>query len=44
MSQAPRLIQKIYNVDPLKCKKCGNKMRIISFIEEEPIIKKFFYI
>ena len=35
-----RLIQKIYNVDPLKCKKCGNKMRIISFIEEEIIIQK----
>ena len=34
------LIQKIYNIDPLKCKKCGGKMRIISFIEKEPVINK----
>ncbi len=35
-----RLIQKIYNVDPLKCPKCQGKMRIISFIEQPEIIKK----
>jgi hypothetical protein len=35
-----RLIQKIYNVDPLKCPKCGGKMRIIAFIEEDAIIRK----
>ena len=35
-----RLIQKVYNVDPLICPKCSGKMRIISFIEEEPLIKK----
>ncbi len=34
------LIQKVYNIDPLKCKKCGGKMRIISFIEEEAVINK----
>jgi len=35
-----RLIQKIYNVDPLLCPKCGSKMRIISFIEDDITIKK----
>lgn len=35
-----RLIQKIYHVDPLRCTKCNGHMRIISFIEDEAIIKK----
>jgi hypothetical protein len=35
-----RLIQKIYNVDPLLCPKCLGSMRIISFIEDSEIIKK----
>ena len=35
-----RLIQKIYNVDPLICPKCSGKMRIVSFVEDETIIKK----
>jgi hypothetical protein len=35
-----RLIQKVYNVNPLCCPKCVGKMRIISFIKDEPIIKK----
>ena len=35
-----RLIQKIYNVDPLLCSKCSGTMRIISFIEDEATIKK----
>jgi hypothetical protein len=35
-----RLIQKIYNVNPLLCAKCSGSMRIISFIEDEEIIKK----
>ncbi len=26
-----RLIQKIYEVDPLTCPRCGKKMRIITF-------------
>jgi hypothetical protein len=29
-----RLIQKIYEVDPLICLKCQGQMKIISFIEE----------
>lgn len=35
-----RLIQKIYQVDPLLCKICKNEMRIISFIEKPDVIKK----
>lgn len=35
-----RLIQKIYEVDPLTCPKCRGSMRVIAFIEDEDIIKK----
>jgi hypothetical protein len=35
-----RLIQKIYNVDPLLCPKCSGSMRIISLIDDAEIIKK----
>ncbi len=35
-----RLIQKIYEVDPLTCPKCFKTMKIISFIENEEVIKK----
>ena len=35
-----RLIRKIYEVDPLLCPKCHGAMRIIAFIEEQPVIKK----
>lgn len=35
-----RLIQKVYHVDPLKCPKCHEAMKIISFIEESDIIRK----
>ncbi len=35
-----RLIQKIYEVDPLTCPKCQGRMRIISFIEDAEIIKR----
>lgn len=35
-----RLIQEIYEVDPLLCPKCNGAMRIIAFIEEQPVIKK----
>ena len=34
-----RLIQKIYEVDPLTCPKCRGIMRIISSIEERQVIK-----
>lgn len=35
-----RLIQKIYEVDPLICPKCWGQLHIISFIEELDIIEK----
>ncbi len=35
-----RLIQKMYETDPLTCPKCNGQMRIISFIEDQEVIKK----
>ena len=35
-----RLIQKIYEVDPLTCPKCSGTMKVISVIEDEEVIKK----
>ena len=35
-----RLIQKIYNEDPLVCPKCSGFMKIISIIEDDEIIEK----
>jgi len=35
-----RLIQKIYEVNPLLCPHCGKKMKIIAFIEDYKIVKK----
>lgn len=35
-----RLIQKIYEVDPLSCPRCQGPMRIISFIKDDEIIEK----
>jgi hypothetical protein len=34
------LIKYVYEVDPLKCPKCGSKMRVISFIEKDTVIEK----
>lgn len=34
------LIRKVWGSDPLTCKKCGGKMRIVSFIEDYNVIKK----
>jgi predicted TIM-barrel fold metal-dependent hydrolase len=34
-----RLIQKIYEVDPLLCPNCHGVMRIIAFIEAPPVIR-----
>src|SRR5450756_980488 len=34
-----RLIQKIYEIDPLVCPKCQGTMRIISFIEDPSVIR-----
>jgi len=35
-----RLIQKIYEIDPLICPKCRGDMRIVAFIEGYKIVKK----
>jgi len=35
-----RLIQKIYEVDPLTCPKCASEMRVIAFINDEDVIRK----
>jgi len=35
-----RLIQKIYETDPLCCPRCQGRMRILAFIEQPEIIKK----
>ncbi len=34
------LIKAVFEVDPLKCPKCGGTMKIISFIEEGDVIRK----
>jgi ribosomal protein S27E len=33
-------IKKVWEVDPLACPKCGNEMKIISFITEAEVIRK----
>ena len=35
-----RLIQKINQIDPLLCPKCQGAMKVISFIEDDALIKK----
>jgi hypothetical protein len=35
-----RLIQKIYEIDPLTCPNCGGTMRVLAFIEEAAVIRK----
>jgi hypothetical protein len=34
------LIRAVFEVDPLKCPSCGGTMKIVSFIEEPPVIEK----
>jgi hypothetical protein len=34
------LIQCVYEVDPLKCPKCGGEMKIVGFIEESSVIER----
>jgi hypothetical protein len=34
------LIKAVYEVDPLKCPKCGGTMKIISLIEDDTTIQK----
>jgi len=34
------LIKCVYEVDPLKCPSCGGTMKIISFIDQDQVIRK----
>ena len=34
-----RLIQKVYEADPLNCPKCGTTMRVIAVIDEPPVVR-----
>ena len=34
------LLKKVWNVDALKCPKCGGKMKVISFIEQPSVIRR----
>ena len=34
------LLKKVWNVDALKCPKCGGRMKVISFIEQPSVIKR----
>jgi hypothetical protein len=36
----PRLIAKIYQVDPLVCTRCGQKMQMIAFLADQLSIKR----
>lgn len=35
-----RLIQKVYEVDPLECPKCGHTMRLIAVIDDSAVIRR----
>lgn len=35
-----RLIQRVYEIDPLRCPKCKSPMRFVAFIEEDSVIRK----
>jgi len=41
LSASGGLIQKIYEVDPLKCPKCRGAMRVIAFMEHEDVPREF---
>ena len=34
------MIKKIYQVDPLLCPRCGFPLRVLSFIEDPPVVRK----
>ena len=35
-----RFIQKVYEVDPLECPKCGAGMRVIAFITDPAVVRR----
>jgi hypothetical protein len=40
LPKGARLIKKVYEVDPLKCPKCGGKMHIKAFIQDSKEISR----
>ena len=34
------LLKKVWDIDALKCPKCGGNKKVISFIEDPPLIKR----
>jgi hypothetical protein len=34
------MIKRVYEVDPLVCPRCGFPMRVLSFIEDPPVVRK----
>jgi hypothetical protein len=34
------LLRKVWDVDALKCPKCGGRMKVISFIEQPSVIRR----
>jgi hypothetical protein len=35
-----KLIQRVYEIDPLICPRCGTRMRVIAYIEKSPVVRK----
>ena len=35
-----RLIAKVYDVDPLTCRKCGGKLKIVAYLHDQSSIKR----
>jgi hypothetical protein len=34
------MVSEIYEVDPLTCPTCNGTMRILAFVEKEPVIRR----
>ena len=34
------LLKKVWDIDALKCPKCGGRMKVISFIEQPSVIRR----
>jgi len=34
------MIRRIFELDPLLCKKCGGEMRVISVITDPPVVQR----
>ena len=35
-----RLIAKVYDVDPLTCRKCGGKLKIVAYLHDQRAVRK----